>query len=282
MLVNLEEILKIAEENDYALAAFTTPTFENVVSALNMAEKYNVPIILQHAEVHESIISIDKIGPVLVSLAEKASVPVCVQIDHGESFEFIKKGLELGFTSIMYDGSTLPYEENIKNTKKVVELASHYGASVEAELGIMAGDEGSTENNLEINTEFYTDPELAAEFVEKTGITALAAVFGTAHGFYSSEPNLDFQRISDIRKETGIPVVMHGGSGLSTLEYQKAIENGVRKINYYSYSAKAAMDATKKLIDEESPVLFDQVVVAAINAIEKDYEEVMKTFYSLK
>src|SRR5699024_10246405 len=141
MLVNLKEILQIAEKNNYAIAAFTTPTFENIVAALNVAEKYNVPIILQHAEVHESIISIDNIGPTLVSLAKRASVPVCVQIDHGESIEFIKKGLEIGFTSVMYDGSTLPYKENVENTRKVVKLASKYGANVEAELGVMEGEE---------------------------------------------------------------------------------------------------------------------------------------------
>lgn len=281
MLVNLDEILKIAEDNDYTLAAFTTPTFENIVSAINVAEKFNVPIILQHAEVHDSIISIDKLGPTLVTLAEKASVPICVQIDHGESIEFIQKGLDIGFTSVMYDGSTLPYEENIKNTKKIVELASKYGASVEAELGIMAGDEGSDETTSEVDTSLYTDPELAEDFVEKTGVTALAAVFGTAHGFYASEPKLDFQRISDIRDRTGIPVVMHGGSGLSVEEYQKAREKGVRKINYYSYSAKAAMDATKELIEKENPKMFDEVVVAAMDAIEKDYEKIIKVFYNL-
>lgn len=281
MLVSLNEIMEIAEAKNYGVAAFTVPTFENIVSAINVAEKYNLPIILQHAEVHESIISIDKLGPTLVNLAERSSVPICVQIDHGQSFEFIKKGLELGFTSVMYDGSTLPYEENIKNTKKVVEMAAEYGANVEAELGIMAGEEGSDASDMKVNSDLFTDPDLAVDFVEKTGIDVLAAVFGTAHGFYQSKPNLDFQRIKAIREKTGIPVVMHGGSGLSVKEYQRAIENGVRKINYYSYSAKTAIDATKELIEKENPQLFDELVVTAIDAIEKDYEKVMKIFYHL-
>lgn len=281
MLVNLEKILQIAEDNQYAIAAFNTPTFENMVAALNVAEKLQVPVILQHAEVHESIISLDKIGPTLVTLAERASVPICVHIDHGASMEFIQKGLDMGFTSVMYDGSTLPYEENVANSKKVVALAKTYGASVEAELGVMIADEDEDKQQTEGNPDLFTDPALAEDFVAKTGITALAAVFGTVHGFYTEEPNLDYDRIRQIHDKTNIPVVMHGGSGLSETEYRQAIQSGVRKINYYSYSAKAALDATTDLIKNGHPKLFDEVVVSAIDAIEADYEKVMKVFYNL-
>lgn len=278
MIINLERILNIAEENGWAIAAFNTPTFENLAAAINMAEYFKVPIIIQHAQVHEAVMPLATIGPAMVALAEKASVPICVHIDHGETLDHIKKGLELGFSSVMYDGSSLPYEENVKNTQEAVRLAKKYNASVEAEIGTMGGEEG---NNQTVKS-IYTDPVLAKEFVNETKIDALAASFGTVHGFYKAKPNLDYERIEKIKDNTGIPLVMHGGSGLSESEYKQSIEKGVRKINYYSYSSKAALDAVEDEIQKKQMTLFHEVSQVAQKAIEEDYKKVLQIFYNLK
>lgn len=276
MKINLQEILQLAEQNNYGIAAFNTPTFENVVAAINTAEKYKVPIIIQHAQVHEDVMPLSMIGPAMVALAEKASVPICVHVDHGEDINHIEEGLELGFSSVMYDGSALSYEDNVKNTREVVALAKRFNAGVEAEIGVMGGEEGGKV----VAESVYTDVALAEQFVKDTQIDALAASFGTVHGFYLAKPNLDFDRIKDIEKATKVPVVMHGGSGLSTEEYKEAIKNGVRKINYYSYAAKSGLDEAKKTIENDNPSLYHEVSVKVINAMEENYAKFVEVLYN--
>lgn len=276
MKINLQEILQLAEQNNYGIAAFNTPTFENVVAAINTAEKYKVPIIIQHAQVHEDVMPLSMIGPAMVALAEKASVPICVHVDHGEDINHIEEGLELGFSSVMYDGSALSYEDNVKNTREVVALAKRFNAGVEAEIGVMGGEEGGKV----VAESVYTDVALAEQFVKDTQIDALAASFGTVHGFYLAKPNLDFDRIKDIEKATKVPVVMHGGSGLSTEEYKEAIKNGVRKINYYSYAAKSGLDEAKKTIENDNPSLYHEVSVKVIKAMEENYAKFVEVLYN--
>lgn len=281
MLVNLQEILDIAEQENYGIAAFNVPTFENLAAAIKVSEKYNKPIIIQHAQVHEDAMPLELIGPAMVALAKQASTPICVHLDHGEDINHIEKALKLGFTSVMIDGSSLPFEENVKITKEVVELAKQYNAGVEAEIGMMGGDEGSKEGASDFSEEFYTDPQEAGEFVKATSITGLAASFGTVHGFYASEPKLDYDRLEEIAKETQLPIVMHGGSGLTEAEYKKVIELGVRKINYYSYSAKTGLDAAINTINTKNPQLYHEVVVDVIDAITEDYSKIIEIFYNV-
>ena len=237
MLVTLNEILKIAEERKIAIGSFNAPNLESLEAVLSAAEELQLPVIIQFAQCHEPWIALDLIGPVRVEAAKKASVPVCVHLDHGETLEYLQKALDLGFTGIMYDGSTLPYEENAANSKKAVEMARKTGAIVEAELGSMGRRESGAGDGTgaEDETKIYTDPKLAAQFVRETGIDALACSFGTTHGIYLTEPRLDFDVVRGVRKETGdIPVVMHGGSGVSREDYRKSIEAGVRTINYFT------------------------------------------------
>ncbi|MGN0355964.1 MAG: ketose-bisphosphate aldolase [Muricoprocola sp.] len=284
MLVNLKEILKIAEEKKIAIGAFNTPGLDSLVAIIEAAEELDLPVIIQFAQCHEPWMALDIIGPAMVAQAKKAKVPVCVHLDHGEDLEYLSNALAMGFTSIMYDGSVLPYEENLANTKKAVELAAKTGASVEAELGSMgrresgAGD-GTGESD---ETKIYTDPVQAADFVEKTGIDALACSFGTTHGIYLTEPKLDFDVVKNVRKNTNmIPVVMHGGSGVSKEDYRKSIEAGVRKINYFTYMDKSGGNAAEeyiKSLKEGEPVFFSSILLAGKAAMKENVKNAMKIF----
>lgn len=241
MLVTLKDILNLCEAKGYAVGSFNTPNLEAVMAVIGAAEELNVPVIIQHAQVHEEIIPIDIIGPIMIELAKKAKVPVAVHLDHGETIDYVYRALKLGFTSVMYDGSVLPYEENLANTQMVVSLAKETGASVEAEIGSMGKRETGSGSAGEADPEkVYTDPDQAADFVKRTGVDALACSFGTTHGVYLTKPKLDFSVVENVRKKTNnIPVVMHGGSGVSKEDFQTGIRKGVRKINYYTYMALA-------------------------------------------
>ena len=285
MLVTLKEIMEIAEEKNIAIGSFNASGLEAIEAELAAAEELNLPIIIQFAQCHEPWIPLATIGPIMVDMAKKSKVPVCIHLDHGETLEYLEQALSLGFTGIMYDGSTLPYEENLANTKKAVEMARKYGASVEAELGSMgkresgAGDSGAGADD---DTKIYTDPELAARFVADTGIDALACSFGTTHGIYLTEPKLDFDVVRNVRaKCNNIPVVMHGGSGVSTEDYHKAVDAGVRKINYFTYMDKsggnAVVDYLNTLKDGE-PVFFSSIFMAAREAMKKNVQGAMRVF----
>lgn len=280
MLVTLKEILKIAEEGNIAVGAFNSPNLEIIMAVIHAAEEENTPVMITHAEVHEHIMPIKTIGPILLLLAEQSKVPVCVHLDHGDTLEYIEEALKIGFTSIMYDGSLLPYEENVANTKKAVALARKYGASIEAEIGILGGREsGSKETALTIE-EMYTDPDVARKFVEETGIDALAASFGTAHGFYKTKPKLDFERIEKINKLVNIPLVMHGGSGVSPEDYKTAIGIGVRKINYYSYMAREGVEAIREKLATEDVQFFPDLALVAYERMKADAAKAIKVFSS--
>ena len=276
MLVNLKEILVIAEERKCAVGAFNTPNLECLLAVIDAAQKLGTPVIISHAELHESISPLEKIGPVMVQAAEKAGVPVCVQLDHGETLEYIERSLEIGFTGIMYDGSLLPYEDNLVNTKKAVAMAKNYNAGVEAELGAMPSREGGEASSGPV----YTDPAQAVDFCRETGIDALAPSFGTAHGIYKAKPMLDLERVRIIAEKTGLPLVMHGGSGVSEEDYRRAIRAGIRKINYYTYMSNAGSRAVRDLLAKEEVTFFHDLAFAAQKAMQADAENAMNVFMS--
>ena len=278
MLVNLVEILKMAEEKKCAIGAFNTPNLECVNAVLAAAEGLKVPVILMHAQIHEEVSPLETIGPVLVQSAKSAKVPVCAHLDHCEDLGYMAKALEIGFTGVMYDGSTLPYGENLANTKKAVAMAKKYNCGVEAELGALASREGGTANAA---GPVYTDPDEAAAFCEETGIDALAPSFGTAHGIYKARPVLDLNRVKLISEKTGLPLVMHGGSGVSIEDYRTGIANGLRKINYYSYMSKAGTNAVKELLEKEDVTFFHDLALAAERAMRLDAEKAMRIFTGL-
>lgn len=276
--------MKLAEEKRIAVGSFNMPNLESLQAVIGAAEELKLPVILQFVQCHEPWIPLELIGPIMVETAKKSAVPVCVHLDHGETLEYLEKALQIGFTGIMYDGSVLPYEENLANTKKAVAMAGKTGASVEAELGSMgkresgAGDIGSGEDD----TKVYTDPQKAKEFVQASGIDALACSFGTTHGIYLTTPKLDFDVVKNVRALTNdIPVVMHGGSGVSREDYHKAIQAGVRKINYFTYMDKSGGNAAAeylKSLNAEEPVFFSSVSMAARDAMKENVKAAMKMF----
>ena len=275
MLISLTDILKIAEEKKMAIGAFNTPNLESLRAVIDAAEKLNVPVIIMHAQVHEYAAPLAVIGPVMVQAAKASKVPVCVHLDHGVEVDYAATALEIGFTGIMYDGSCLPYEENLENTKKVVRMAAEYGAGVEAELGALASREGGA---AAATGPVYTDPDEAVEFCRATGIHALAPSFGTAHGIYKSTPKLDLERVRIIAQKTKLPLVMHGGSGVSVEDYRTGIRNGLRKINYYSYVSRAGVRAARAMLEAQDVTFFHDLALTAQRAMQEDAESALRIF----
>lgn len=283
MLVNLKEILEIGEKENIAIGMFNATGFDSLQAVISAAEELNQPVIIAHAEVHNVYNDISIVGPAMIAAAKNAKVPVCVHLDHGVSMEMIYRALRIGFTSVMIDASALPYEENLALTKQVVEMAHAMGVSVEAELGrLVTGEAGSKEEeNTSLKAEdFYTDPEEAKAFCKETGVDALAIAFGTAHGFYTAEPKLDFDVVKNVAKATGLPLVMHGGSGVSEEGFKKSIKNGIRKINYYSYMSKAGYMAAKEVVESGKTNYLHDVEYAAMQAMKEDVKKAIKVFSS--
>ena len=285
MLVTLRDVMQYAEERCIAIGSFNTPNQESVQAVVGAAEELGLPVIIQFAQCHDPWVPLEVIGPIMLDAARRASVPVCVHLDHGETLDYLQRALDLGFTSIMYDGSTSAYEDNRDNTRRAVELAAKTGASVEAELGSMGKREtgaGETDGQSD-ETKIYTDPQWASRFVEETGIDALACSFGTTHGIYLTEPKLDFDVVRQVRALTGgkVPVVMHGGSGVSKEDYARAIAAGVRKVNYFTYMDKAGGAAVAEYlstVQPGAPVFFSAVMEQARKAMQENAKTAMKLF----
>ena len=277
----------MAEATNTAVGAFNITTLEGLRAVIAAAEELNQPVIIQFANAaHKGFISLEMIGAIMMDFADKAKVPVCVHLDHGADLDEVKRALDLGFSGIMYDGSALPYAENVANTRAAVELAAQYGASVEAEIGSLGREEFASAGGSGDEEELegcYTDPEQAAQFVKDTGVDALACSFGTVHGIYLKAPKLDIDRVARIRQATGIPVVMHGGSGISDEDFVKCIRNGVRKINFYTYAAKYAGDYVKEKVAAESGnVYFHDIATWGMESMKKTYIDTIRVFSNLK
>lgn len=282
MLVNLKEILKIANEDKTAIGMFNATGFDSLQAVIGAAEELHRPVIIAHAEVHNVYNDISFVGPAMIAAAKNAKVPVCVHLDHGVTTEMIYRALRIGFTSVMIDASALPYEENLRLTKEITEISHAMGVSVEAELGrLVTGESGNTEITNAKPEDFYTDPKEAQAFCEETGIDALAIAFGTAHGFYKSQPKLDFNVVKNVAQATGLPLVMYGGSGVSEEGFKKSIENGIRKINYYSYMSKAGYVTAKEFIESGKSSYLHDVEYAAMQAMKEDVKKAIKVFSNL-
>lgn len=291
MLVTLKELLAQGTKEEVAVGAFNVPNYDTLRAVIHSAEELNVPVIIQHAEVHENLIALKEIGPLMIAMAKEASVPVAVHLDHGASFEKCVEAIRLGFTSIMYDASDKPFAVNLAETKEIVKIAHAVGVSVEAELGSIytseiGGGEGRTDRSLvELQPEnMYTDPLLAKEFVEGTGIDCLAIAFGTVHGMYLTKPVLDLERITAIKEQIDLPFVMHGGSGVSVENYRAAIAKGIRKINYYTYMNKAGGQGIAEVIrnrQQAEPIFFDELSLIAYESMKVNIKAALKIFNNL-
>ncbi len=245
MLVNLNDVLKPGSGR--AVGLFNTVNMELARGTIAAAEELGCPVIIGTAEILLPYGPLEELSWLLLPMAKRARVPVVVHLDHGLKYETCVRALELGFSSIMYDCSTDEYEENVRKVAEMAKIAHSYGATIEAELGHVGDNPapGSVTSGA-VPEEFYTSPEQARDFVERTGVDALAVAVGTAHGAYKFPPKLDFERITRIRAATDVPLVLHGGSGLSDGDFREAICRGIAKINIFTdvnvAAAKSAHD----------------------------------------
>ena len=244
MLVNMREMLREAQLERYGVGFFNAVNVEMARAIIETAEEMRAPVIVGTAEVLLPAMPLERVAEYLIPMARKASVPVAVHYDHGLTFDKCMEALDLGFSSIMYDCSTAPYEENVAAVKQMVEICRGRGATVEGELGHVGDNEGA--GKLENPSDYYTDPDRAADFVRRTGVDALAVAVGNAHGDYKFPPKLDFGRIAAIRDAAGTPLVLHGGSGLSDDDFREAVKRGVCKINIFTDLDKAGKAGIEK------------------------------------
>ena len=244
-VVKMKDLLRRAEEKNIGCGAFSVGNMEMVRGAIRAAEELDTPIILQIAEVRLKNSPLHLMGPMMVQAAKEAKVDVAVHLDHGLTFETVDKALELGFTSVMLDASTLPFEENIARVKAVVEKARKYGATVEAELGLVGGSEdGSCDHGIRC-----TDPDDAVVYARETGIDALAVAIGNAHGNYPVAQTLAFDVLEKIHEKVDIPLVLHGGSGITDKDFQRAISLGIRKVNIATASFNSLTAHVEKYME---------------------------------
>lgn len=251
MLVNLDYVLKKAQKENYAVGLFNTTDTDMLEAAISAAEELNSPIIIGTAEVLLPHGELDLIAPSVIAAAKRASVPVVVHYDHGLTFERCMQALKLGFTSIMFDGSAGDAEQNIKDTANIVKIAHSFGATVEGEIGHV-GEAATGDDTV---SDLYTTPEEAAEFIEKTGVDALAIAIGTAHGAYKQKPCLDLERLKQIRSRVDTPLVLHGGSGLSDDDFRNTIKYGIAKVNIFTDLCLAGIDGMEEGLKKNIPYL---------------------------
>jgi len=281
MLVNMNEVLIPAREKKYAVGLFNAVNLELARGIIAAAEKNRSPVIMGTAEVLLPFGPLEELSWLLVPMARRASVPVVIHYDHGLTAERCVEALKLGFSSIMYDCSTDTYEENVRKTKEMAYIAHCFGATIEAELGHVGDAAGSTEGNsvLDDPAKYYTDPEQALDFATRTGVDALAIAVGTAHGHYKAKPKLDFDRIARIASLLSIPLVLHGGSGLSDSDFRTTIARGISKVNIFTDINTAAATAAGVALASGKTAMTD-LIPGEVDAVEAAVTEKLKLFGS--
>lgn len=248
MLVNMKELLADAQKGNYAVGSFSVANMEMVLGVLQAAEELKAPVILQIAEVRLKQSPLELIGPLMVAAAKNAKTPVAVHFDHGKTVEKISQALKLGFTSVMFDGSHLPLDENIEMTKQVMALAAPYGAAVEAEIGCVGGSEDGSED-IAINC---TKPQDAVIFEKETKVDALAIAIGNAHGNYKSTPHLRFDILAEVNEKTSTPLVLHGGTGISPDDFVRCSKTGIKKINIATATFDSVENSVRSCYNDKS------------------------------
>lgn len=277
MLVTMNDILLPAKKGGYGVGFFNAVNVEMARAIIETAEKLHAPVMVGTAEVLLPVMDLERVAEYLIPIAEKASVPVCVHYDHGLTFERCMEALKLGFTSVMYDCSTESYEENVKKVAEMVKICHAMGVTVEGELGHVGDNEGA--GKLENPSDYFTDPDMAVDFVQKTGVDSLAVAVGNAHGDYAFPPKLDFERIDVISKKTDLPLVLHGGSGLADDDFRTAVKLGVSKVNIFTDIDKAGKAGVEEGIAAGAKTMMG-LIPYEINAMKKVVEEKMRLFGS--
>lgn len=244
MLVNMNDVLLPAKEKGYGVGFFNAVNVEMARAVIETAEELNAPVMVGTAEVLLPAMEMERVAEYLIPMAQKAKVPVCVHYDHGLTKERCKQAIELGFTSIMYDCSMDDYETNIARLKEMTDVCHALNITVEGELGHV-GDNACA-GKLENPSDYFTDPDTALDFVRRTGVDSLAVAVGNAHGDYAFPPKLDFERIRRISEMTDLPLVLHGGSGLSNDDFKQAVSCGICKVNIFTDIDKAGKAGIEK------------------------------------
>ncbi len=281
MLVTLNQVLMPAKKNKYAVGLFNAVNMELARGIIAAAEATQSPVIMGTAEVLFPYGPLEEVSYYLLPMAKKAKVPVVVHLDHGLRKETCLKALKLGFTSIMYDCSTDDYDTNVEKVREMAEIAHSYGATIEGELGHVGDNEGSAEgsSHLDDPSKFFTDPRLAKDYVEKTKVDALAIAVGNAHGAYKLPPKLDFDRIKTIANTVDVPLVLHGGSGLTDNDFRRAIKEGISKVNIFTDINIAAVKAEFSKFTDMNKGIID-LIPAAVEAVKQETISKMQLFSS--
>ena len=275
MIVTLSEILKDANERHYAVGAFNCLSLENVMGAMEAAEALRSPIILQLAEVQFPEAPMEMMAPLYLEAAKRSSVPVCVHLDHGQSLETCVRAIRLGFTSVMFDGAALPFEENVAASSEVTRIAKAAGVDVEAELGKVGNSGVDT-------ADVFTDVDESVRFVQATGIDALAVAIGNLHGHYVHTPKLNITRLIEIHEANGIPLVLHGGSGTSEEDFKACIHNGICKINVATAIQRGIMKRIRERLSQKPDEEYVPLKQVMIDASRDVVAEHMRLFESVK
>ena len=278
MLVNMKEILNGAMAGKYGVGFFNAVNVEMARAVIETAEELNAPVIVGTAQVLLPAMSLERVSEYLLPMARKAKVPVCVHYDHGLTFEKCMEALQLGFTSVMYDCSTEGYEDNVAKVAEMVKICHAMNVTVEGELGHVGDNEG--DGKLENPSDFCTYVAMAADFARRTQVDALAVAVGNAHGDYKFPPKLDFQRIADIREATGLPLVLHGGSGLSDDDFRTAVQQGVCKVNIFTDIDKAGKAGVEEGIAAGAKTMMG-LIPYEIAAMKRVVAEKMRLFGSV-
>ncbi len=274
-LVDMKSLLTKAKLGNYGIGAFSVGNMEMILGAVKAAEESRSPAILQIAQARLPYSPLKLIGPMMVAAAKNASVPIAVHFDHGTDPAVIRMALELGFTSVMIDASHLKLSENIRMVKQVKDMADQYKASVEAEVGQL----GKSEDGSEDTGMFYSNPNEVKELYESTGVDAIALSIGNAHGLYTQEPKLNFNILSDTGKLVSVPLVLHGGSGISAEDFKKCIQYGIRKVNIATASFMAVEAAARKYAAEEKKDYF-KLSAEMVNSVCQNVKEHIEIFGS--
>ena len=266
MIQKLNPILEEATRKNRGVGAFTATSFEILRAIIEVAEKRNESVIIKHSATYENEVPLKYMGPAIIELSKKSKVDICPMLDHCKDTDYIKTGLKMGFTAVMYDGADLPFEENVKKGKEVVSLAKSADANIEASFGFVGGhkNEAST----------ITDVEQLMKFIKEVDIDALAPSVGNTHST-TQKQELNFNLLKEISEKTNLPLVLHGAGSLPKDEIRKAIECGVRKINYYS---NAGVKAVKDYLANNQEIIFTTMMSNVVNAVAKDIEEAMAVF----
>ena len=273
-LVTMKKLLDRAQQKGIAVGAFSVGNMEMVMGAVKAAEELNTPIILQIAEVRLKNSPLELMGPMMLAAAKNSSVDIAVHLDHGLKIETVEKALELGFTSVMFDGSLLPLEENIESVKKVVALAKEKGATVEAELGVVGGNEGEGKKH-EI---LCTRPDDAVVFCRETGVDALAVAIGNAHGNYPVSPELRFDVLEQIHNSVPTPLVLHGGTGISDEQFRHSVKLGIRKINIATASFDCLAKYAKAYCDNTDRANYFELSAREVEGVYENVKRHIKVF----